>query len=521
MQASEEASEGPNRILRFQAGDMEIRRQVGEMGYATVIDWEYYTPRNPLDPESPSRTYEASGPAVRLFEARIARGSLRNARVLLKEYFPKAREIAEQELRVYTDLVNAWDQEAPEEDFGTAPVATLRGWFQTTPECERRAFRENWMDRFPKIEPPSAGNLWLMFRWEGNKAMSEFGKNQESPTTFWDQLSEPMFGPRKSALKTQFYFMRNLIKECLATLTFLHERGIVHRSIGASSITLNSFDVTQGDRLQVKLRDFGFASRVALLDDSTLKKAQQAGARTPSEIQAFIASEDIYAMGYALAETIFTSFAAKQDKREAEQESKRKDSAIRRQWLAASSGAQQQEGEEAVSSLGPVGVPQVGARTALRTDQDALKKLMEDVFDGDVEGAFRSYCAEEEQWADVVAFLDLEERAGWRLLNEMINSKPAGQEQEESKALTEMSDDELADLVPSFAPTDVQSAGLSSGAVSSLSARQPSRRIAHPPMVCKAASHLGPRASAASSAPSCNDVAQGHKQHSRALLLAA
>lgn len=146
--------------------------------------------------------------------------------------------------------------------------------------------------------------------------MSEFANSMSSATSFWDQLSEPMFGPRKSNLKTQFYFLRNLIKECLAALTFLHERGVIHRSIGASSITLNTFDVTQGDNLQVipcaappppahqqhnptrgcilasnptraqltplllvrreqvKLRDFGFASRAALLDDGTLRKAQ-------------------------------------------------------------------------------------------------------------------------------------------------------------------------------------------------------------------------------------------------------
>ena len=31
---------GQNQIVRFQAADMEILRQVGEMGYATITDWE-------------------------------------------------------------------------------------------------------------------------------------------------------------------------------------------------------------------------------------------------------------------------------------------------------------------------------------------------------------------------------------------------------------------------------------------------------------------------------------------------
>ena len=45
---------------------------------------------------TPSRTVEAAGPSVRLFEARIARGSLMGARLLLKEYLPAARDVAQQ-----------------------------------------------------------------------------------------------------------------------------------------------------------------------------------------------------------------------------------------------------------------------------------------------------------------------------------------------------------------------------------------------------------------------------------------
>eukprot|EP00287_Rhodomonas_sp_CCMP768_P011246 CAMPEP_0196721128 /NCGR_PEP_ID=MMETSP1091-20130531/3771_1 /TAXON_ID=302021 /ORGANISM="Rhodomonas sp., Strain CCMP768" /LENGTH=575 /DNA_ID=CAMNT_0042062529 /DNA_START=9 /DNA_END=1736 /DNA_ORIENTATION=+ len=463
MQVQSDSMQGPNRILRFQAADMEIRRQVGEMGYATVTDWEYYTPRNPLDPEAPSRTYEASGAAVRLFEAKIARGSLMNARVLLKEYFPRAREIAEQELRVYTDLVTAWDDVAPDEDFADAPVATLRGWFQTTEECERASFRENWKNRFPKVAPPGAGNLWLLFRWQGNKAMSEFARSLASPVSFWDQLSAPVFGPRKSNLNTQFYFLRNLVKECLAALTFLHERGVIHRSIGPSSVTMNTFDVIEGDRLQVKLRDFGFASRAALLDDGTLTKAQRAGARTPGELLAFVASEDLYAMGYALAETIFTALAITEEAEAEPQGTKM--TPITKQWVKQTQGP---DTDDAVSSLGPIGGSQTSgmpSKPAARTDQDALKKLMEDVFESDVKGAFRDYCEAEERWVDVVSFLDLEDRAGWDLLHDMINSKRLAQGDESSyaddsnlddaggKSLAELSEDEIADLVPSFAPS--------------------------------------------------------------------
>lgn len=41
---------------------------------------------------------------------------------------------------------------------------------------------------------------------------------------------------------------------------------------------------------------------------------------------------------------------------------------------------------------GPVAVPDVGGGGALASDQGALKRLVEDVFEFDVVGGFRDYC---------------------------------------------------------------------------------------------------------------------------------
>ncbi|KAJ1494975.1 hypothetical protein T484DRAFT_1764239 [Baffinella frigidus] len=52
-------------LVRFSAADMEILGQApptGEMGFATVTDWEYYGgQRNPLDLNTPARTLDTSG----------------------------------------------------------------------------------------------------------------------------------------------------------------------------------------------------------------------------------------------------------------------------------------------------------------------------------------------------------------------------------------------------------------------------------------------------------------------------
>ena len=54
----------------FTPSAFTIQRQVGQLGFATEVEWEYYGgPRNPLDPEMPARTVEASGISVRLFQA--------------------------------------------------------------------------------------------------------------------------------------------------------------------------------------------------------------------------------------------------------------------------------------------------------------------------------------------------------------------------------------------------------------------------------------------------------------------
>lgn len=470
MAMQERNAAGQNQIVRFQAADMEILRQVGEMGYATITDWEYYERdglrRNPLDPEQPLRTVDQAGPAVRLWEARVARGPLRNARMLLKEYLPAAKEVAEQELRVYTDLVDTYPSI---EDFGDAPVATLRGWFKTSAEVESLRFRSDWQDRFPRAPLPRAGNIWLAFRWDQFKPMSELAQNTRKEKTVWDKIKMPKvwgvalpgpppltIGAREGTDMTQKSgYLKALIKECISSLVFLHERGVVHRSLGSPSVGLSSYQQTDAAQLQVKLRDFGFASRISRLDDETLRTAREAGANLPSEIMAYLATEDIYAMGYALAETIFSSLAEKD-----ESASSAKTSGLMSQWL------QEAAQNEDVSMLGPVGGPssasaQPSRRKSPPTDQGALKKLMEDIYECDITGAFRDYCTAEPGWVGVCEFLDQENDAGWKLLESMIScrqttgSKTKSNKQPKPKLLSEMTDQDIQSIqIPdSFLPS--------------------------------------------------------------------
>jgi len=475
MQQGSKGGGSQNQIVRFQAADMEILRQVGEMGYATITDWEYYQGRNPLDPNQPLRTVDQAGPAVRLWEARVARGPLKNTRMLLKEFLPDAREVAEQELRVYTDLVDTYPAT---EDFGDAPVATLRGWFKTSVEVRSLRFRTEWQQRFPRAPVPQAGNVWLAFRWDAFKPMSELAQTTSTKEkTFWDKLTMPVVWgvslpappslalrapPQDAATAQRYVYISNLILQSIASLVFLHERGVVHRSLGSPSVSLSTYEAGEGQGLAVKLRDFGFASRIARLDDETLRAARNAGATAPSEIMAYLATEDIYALGYALAETIFSSLATKADATRAATTSP-----LMQQWLAQAAQDKEQlyDAEDDVSTLGPVGVParergraSGGKALPAPTDQGSLKKLMEDIYDADIVGSFRDYCTAEPAWEGVVDYLDQYDKAGWKLLQTMImcrRQKDGSLKKGTPKLLSDMTDLEMQDIaIPdSFVPT--------------------------------------------------------------------
>ena len=54
---------------------------------------------------------------------------------------------------------------------------------------------------------------------------------------------------------------------------------------------------------------------------------------------------------------------------------------------------------------------------------------MEDVFEGDLTGAFRDYVCEEPAWELAAEMLDEKDRAGWELLQQLITCRDAASEQ--------------------------------------------------------------------------------------------
>lgn len=354
-----------SQVRKFDASDFEIQRIIGQQSFATITDWTYYTPT----PFAETRTTEPSSPAIRLYDARIV-GSfpdLYNARVMLKEFLPAGMELGVTEAEAYNSIYASIDPN----DRSDLPVATLMGTFLTDESFESDLFKLSWQSRFPKSpQPPLAGAPFLVFRFEGLttplRLVSPSALNNE--TVDGNQWFDSWFPGNLFRRKANF--LRTFIIKSIAALYFLHSKaGLVHRSIGLASIMVNTIEWQYASSLEVKLKDFGFAKRTSqLAEGKDLERARKNEAFTPAQISAFYFAEDVYALGYAITELVFSVFA--------------------KQPLT----------------------------------QDTFKKLFEDTFDFNLDAA-RDYCTQDPSWAEAVQFLDACDRNGWELLFSMLGAR--------------------------------------------------------------------------------------------------
>ena len=157
----------------FTPGAITVRRQLGQLGFATETEWDYFGgERNPLDPNQPQRTVESQPMVVRLFDAQLIDGR----RVLLKEFIGGTREIGQNELDVYSYLLSGGSGSGGGGGGGGdgALVGSMLGHLVTDTSFDSPSFIEQWRAAMPTIAPPVSGNLWLVFEWEGLATISAF-----------------------------------------------------------------------------------------------------------------------------------------------------------------------------------------------------------------------------------------------------------------------------------------------------------------------------------------------------------
>lgn len=65
----------------------------------------------------------------------------------------------------------------------TAPVelARMLGHMRSDMAFESEQFRAQWAQQLPNTPPPAAGNLWLVFRWQGLQTVSGPSEDPDHP----------------------------------------------------------------------------------------------------------------------------------------------------------------------------------------------------------------------------------------------------------------------------------------------------------------------------------------------------
>ena len=321
--------------------DLILSDYIGNMGFQEITDWEYFlyneddpderkvVKPNPFDSSQPTRTKSNSGSVVRLFRGEFVGtlgGSLsaqgKDRRVLVKEYSGKlALELVKAELKAIGKLQSAllansrngddakngeWIQLAAsrsvnqrEDNSNVASLVELlakANFVGVLGEVNLAELEDdlepNEFYRALGVPPPKPGSVWVVYEYAGLSSVQAYAQpaavrvaSLPPKRGFFGNVVAPP--PLPSFQERANYVVKGIMKQAIEAVAILHENGLVHRSIGRSSIILSSSAMnkrvasnpytTLTSQLLVKLSDFGFAG---LYSESTQNDEFRARART-------------------------------------------------------------------------------------------------------------------------------------------------------------------------------------------------------------------------------------------------
>ena len=438
-------------MRQFNLGyDLIISDFVGSLGFEEIVDWEYYQPslvnneRNiveppPFDPNAPKRTREKSGSIVRIFRGELsgrlgsmARSRGLDIRIMLKEFSGEsAISLARAELetlsKIQSNFCAELDEGARNGDWASsASMRYIEGrvngntktddenlmkWMEIMStknvpyvgvlgelnmleffEDEKGTGKNEWY-RALKVKPPEPKSLWIAYEYAGFSTLSRYAQpalkrwfNLPPQKGIFGRVTAPPALPRWNE---RARYVKTMMRKSLEGLSTIHESGFTHRSLGMNSIVISSVGqdkqeasspmATVGQRLRMKISDFGFSGRIvdASNDEDFGRRARAfdlniiEGA-SMLESKSFAIAEDLHALGFVFIGLLLSSLAE-----------------IPRQEY----------------QMPP-------------TDEDALQRLMSDIFDKDMD-EFRDYVDAENIWTSVVFLLDENDGEGWRVLEQM------------------------------------------------------------------------------------------------------
>eukprot|EP00953_Heterococcus_sp_UTEX-ZZ885_P016167 9109-Heterococcus_DN1.PRE.1 len=222
-----------------------------------------------------------------------------------------------------------------------------------------------------------------------------------------------------------------MMAAAVEAVAFVQEAGIAHRSLGPSSFRVNTLDERAPELLKVRLTDFAFASALGSPDEDTIRRAAKAIGSvsrhppSPVFVSSLLIKEDLQCLGYTFLELLITSLEVTKPEPKATSNSS-SGSASNADTAAAAARAAavaRAQGSLAASTTSSSSSSSSGNNVdssrdltppELRpSDQQSLRRLIQDIYSLDVKGRFREYALAEDSWSAAVSFLDENNGAGW------------------------------------------------------------------------------------------------------------
>ncbi|KAF2306720.1 hypothetical protein GH714_020827 [Hevea brasiliensis] len=340
----------------------EVGKLIGSYGFMNVTSYSGY--QSGMDMEFSSlgnmgqlkvQDVGEGGVKIRLYEGRIAQGSLKGTPVVFKVYPGQRAAGVEADMMAANELNTHAVLQSSSKGI-CQNLLILVGGFET-----------------------KTGEQWLAFRNAGKYSAADYAKIMSERISKSHSMGENSWNPfeREQTIKLRRNFVIKLLRGAISGLVYMHDHDRLHQSLGPSSIVLNTIIEKDAAYLVPRLRDLAFSVDIRIscleeglgtLSEGLWRRAITSGCFTPMEKRAFGIADDIYEAGLLFAYLAFVPFC------------------------------------------------EAGIMDSL-----SLQRLLENTFQLDLE-AVREYCLADDRLEEAVKFLDLGDRAGWQLLQAMLNS---------------------------------------------------------------------------------------------------
>ncbi|KAG8647933.1 hypothetical protein MANES_09G127400v8 [Manihot esculenta] len=256
----------------------EVGKLIGSYGFMNVTSYSGFQSGMDMEFSSPGNMGQLKvqdvgegGVKIRLYEGRIALGSLKGTPVMFKVYPGQRAGGVEADMMAANEL-NAHAVLQSSSKGICQNVVILVGGFET-----------------------KTGEQWLAFRNDGKYSAADYAKIMSERISKSRSMGENSWNRFElgQTIKLRRYFVIKLLRGAISGLAYMHDHDRLHQSLGPSSIVLKMSCLEEG---------------LGTLSEGLWRRAIAAGAFTPMEKRAFGIADDIYEAGLLFAYLAFVPF---------------------------------------------------------------------------------------------------------------------------------------------------------------------------------------------------------------------